>query len=558
MVSFSCENCGDVLTKKKLDGHRNQCHGAIFTCLDCQTTFQGASYKAHTSCISEDQKYQGKLYKEKKSKPQQHQKKDSVQQNTSQALVPRRAYVEDAPDAETGAVAIVDAPPRAPSPPPAAYSLGYHEPAAIEDVNVFDFLEASETPNPPRVEFAPIPESHMIEDSQPPAYEETAPEEAPIPNVMNFQVQDDEDDHHYDHNGFTYGNEPVRPTSERYDSQYDVREAAPTYNDPAYTTPAPKSKHSRTKSRDKDVSDTATKKTDRSDRKRKRQSPPEIDMSLVRVQQQRDLIMADAPPVLHSGLTGGLNRLLARPEFPPSPDYSGDYVENSPLSPMKRAKQGTSKAFLKAQREYEIMQEKQRKAEIKEERERIKEEERKEKERGRERNREPLKIKNGTAKDMSGALVKIRPKKRDDSARESRRNRETVERRRRRHYSSSASPPPDRKAMKAIEYHRSESPETPGNGALIVRRTNNDLAPVKSGAESRAEMFMSFINKGPESERGMSVNKALKRYHRERYDRWDRELGKMDEEKELWKTLRLKRNDRGEIVLFVAPPGSEA
>ena len=90
-------------------------------------------------------------------------------------------------------------------------------------------------------------------------------------------------------------------------------------------------------------------------------------MSRVRAQEERDMIMSDAPPMLHTGLTGGLNRLLARPEFPPSPDYSGDYVEASPLSPMKRARQVPSKAFARAQREWDLQQEKDRKAALKEE-----------------------------------------------------------------------------------------------------------------------------------------------------------------------------------------------
>jgi cell growth-regulating nucleolar protein len=64
---------------------------------------------------------------------------------------------------------------------------------------------------------------------------------------------------------------------------------------------------------------------------------------------------------------------------------------------------------------------------------------------------------------------------------------------------------------------------------------------------------MSFITKGPDSERGMSVNKALKRFHRERQEYNERVPSKTDEEKELWKDLRLRRNDRGEVVLFFAP-----
>lgn len=65
---------------------------------------------------------------------------------------------------------------------------------------------------------------------------------------------------------------------------------------------------------------------------------------------------------------------------------------------------------------------------------------------------------------------------------------------------------------------------------------------------TRAELFLSFVNKGPESEHGCSINKALKRYHRERGER-GLGLGKPEEEKELWKCLRVRRNDRGEVVI---------
>jgi cell growth-regulating nucleolar protein len=117
-----------------------------------------------------------------------------------------------------------------------------------------------------------------------------------------------------------------------------------------------------------------------------------------------------------------------------------------------------------------------------------------------------------------------------------------------RHNSSSVSPAPrDRKAVKAIEYNQStsESPAPENNGQLIVR-PKGEIATYST--DTRAGMFMSFIDKGPDSERGVSINKALKRYHRERNDK-----SKADSEKELWKDLRLKRNDRGEIVLFLAP-----
>ncbi|KAK4047350.1 hypothetical protein OIO90_006209 [Microbotryomycetes sp. JL221] len=48
--------------------------GAAFTCIDCNVTFHSPSeWKTHTSCISEDQKYQKSLYKGPKVKTQQPQ-----------------------------------------------------------------------------------------------------------------------------------------------------------------------------------------------------------------------------------------------------------------------------------------------------------------------------------------------------------------------------------------------------------------------------------------------------------------------------------------------------
>ena len=443
----------------------------------------------------------------------------------------RNAYVEDVPDTSDNAVAIVDAPPRAPTPPPAAHSLGYKEQAALPPVNVFDFLDGSETPAPARTR--PADESRMIEDSAPPAYQPAEPT-ASVTDVMKFQVPNDDD---FADNGFAYGDEPVRPSNERFDSAYNTSGQDPQYS---YTTPAPKSKQSRTKSRDKDV-DTTIKKTER---KRKRNSPAELDMSLVRAQEEKDTMMLEAPPILHSGLTGGLNRLLHSSQFPPTPDHSGDWVANSPLSPMKRAKQGASKALLRAQKEFEAQQSKDRKADLKEERQRSKEER---KERGRERERKERKA--------TTALVKIRPKMKSDRSPKTRSEAEAGDRRRRRETDSSGSPPRPRKNLKAIEYHRSESqssaPEE-SDRQLIVRRNGDVVSTRQTEHEARAELFMSFVNKGPDSERGMSVNKTLKRYHRERHD-YDHHV-KADEEKELWKSLRLKKNERGEIVLFFAAP----
>ncbi|KAH8922252.1 hypothetical protein BT69DRAFT_1220492, partial [Atractiella rhizophila] len=64
-----CDACQDTVKKPKLDQHSYKC-GASFTCIDCSKTFhhQG-EWKSHTSCISEEQKYQKSLYKPKPVSP---------------------------------------------------------------------------------------------------------------------------------------------------------------------------------------------------------------------------------------------------------------------------------------------------------------------------------------------------------------------------------------------------------------------------------------------------------------------------------------------------------
>ncbi|CAI4216453.1 unnamed protein product [Parascedosporium putredinis] len=95
------------------------------------------------------------------------------------------------------------------------------------------------------------------------------------------------------------------------------------------------------------------------------------------------------------------------------------------------------------------------------------------------------------------------------------------------------------KATKLIEYRpssRDSKNEATNDGQMVVFKP-------------RADLFLSYITKGPGSERGCSMNKVLKRYHRDRSQ--DREgLGKLAEEKELWRSLRMRKNERGEIVLF--------
>ncbi|KAJ9634594.1 hypothetical protein H2199_008877 [Coniosporium tulheliwenetii] len=504
MVSFQCEGCGDVFTKKKLDPHRNQCHHASFTCIDCMTNFQGTTYRAHTSCISEAQKYQGALYREKR-------KPNGQLQNAPNTGKGRHAYVEDGVEgAGAGEVALVDAPPHAPSPPPA--------------VNVFDFLvEERETP---RALPAPTPaqEDRQLSQRMPGAFEDDA---------MGFQARargliEEATDywHGPPQNGYSYGNGPLHHTEERYPSANNLHAAAAAVH--PFTTPAPKgtradrdtrarkaASHSHSNSKDASAPATTTTKTS-TDKKRKRHQLEDLDLTNSRPGSEGlDTLMTDIPPpsaaTLHTGLTGGLNRLLGARgiEFPPSPEWSGD-------SPMVGGERGKGE---------------------------------KEKERGRKERKTS----------GSGVTVITTTSKGDGN-----RGRELVRvrrRRRQRSRSRSESRDSDRgsgaRKPKAVEYYarRRESVD-PGAGGeqQLVRHRDAHHDGYGNGyggdAQQRAERFLSFVTKGPESEKGVSINKALKRYHRERHELGDDELSKAEEEKELWKMLRVRRNERGEIVLI--------
>ena len=277
---------------------------------------------------------------------------------------------------------------------------------------------------------------------------------------------------------------------EKYEQDYEENEyihseeVIPTSEPLSYQTPAPKV---RPLDQDGPVYELDARETKSTDKKRKRQVD-ELDLTQARRSSQEldeEMLDADGPPVLHSGLTGGLNRLLSKSKFPPSPAYSGgDANEPLLISPVRRTKQL------------------------------------KEKERGR----------------TSSALVRVRKVKRvsSDESRPRKHHRPHHHSSHHEHQSHHDDHP--KRPLKAIEYP-SHSSEDSAKQQLVVYR-------------SRAELFLSFITKGPESESGCSINKALKRYHRERGEQ-GLGLGKVEEEKELWKSLRVKRNERGEVVLIL-------
>lgn len=414
--------------------------------------FQGNDYRTHTSCISEAQKYQGHLYREKATNKQEKRKSMGGLQDSSHAMIPRKAYVEDDTEGDySHAVAIVDVPPRAPTPPPAAGPLP-------DGVNVFDFLVTEDTPSQARKEL-----------------------KAAHDKILFDAQRSASDVEHYTQHGFTYGHTPVQPAYNRYDSYANLGESqdSMTTYPPSFVTPGPETRH---KSKDRQ-------KPEKSDKKRKRYHVEDLDLSATKRPMSRESMIVDPPTSgprreLHTGLTGGLSKLITDPEFYADRIDAGP----TPISPVKRYRRDPNPTDRDEKRKssYGSL--------------------------------------STTAKTINSQREILGEKHSRSHAR--RDSSSSIEDRRSRR----------RSMLKAIEY--------PDRAGSVQPSTTNQLVTYSS----RAELFLSFVNKGPDSERGCSINKALKRYHRERDVRGeDRE----EDDKELWKSLRVRRNDRGEIVLFI-------
>ena len=365
--------------------------------------------------MTEDQKYQGALYKEKPKKNQNqnttHNQTQPASKDKPAKMLAHQSYVEDARE-DTNSVpwgnyegqtedekSPVEPLPEAPTPPAAAET----------HVNVFDYLVATgQTPN--------ASSTNLPKDA-------TSGTERYSLNAQDYLINDDIEPM------YQYGSGPI-PTD-------------------SFVTPGAKNRKS--------------KDGEKKDKKRKR----------LHVDPPGDQVMTDAPPVLHSGLTGGLKSMM-RPVFPPSPEYSGgDAGDASPASPLKKTKHSKH-------------------------------------------SKSGHGVSNSIFDMITGGSKKSKKSKKDKRAR---RRREREE-----------------KETKMIEYRPSskDGKTDEQEGQIILFKP-------------RAELFLGFVK--PESDRGCSVNKALKRYHRQRKAS-GASSSKGRDEKELWRSLRLRRNDRGEIVLF--------
>jgi cell growth-regulating nucleolar protein len=565
------------------------------------------------SCITEDQKYQGALYKAKPSKADKRKSVSIAEPRKSNALVPRPAYVEDEPD--------FDIPPAAPSPPPAAPSRPV-QPA--QPVNVFDFLVAEDTPNTSKVSLGGSHEQmSMKRGAQSIFSDDQNKKEIERIGPRNGDDQALEDS--FRERGFSYGAGPIQPLQNSNPN--------PSLVSLDFMTPAAKA----TRARLDRPAHSRTNSGNTSDKKRKRGSPEALDLSAIhdkgagRRREKGDTPMidapqssADTPSLAHSGLTGGLNRLLSndtRNPFPPTPDYSDEkeYAremdrksrhstrEEHPASPLKRSrhsKDGHStttrpsdpgSGFSIKGRAGRVMSmiggvstggalsvlnpaglQNKETAIVKVKRRNSSSEDSHGKKLERTKNKA-----NRPAFGSSAVRQEVHEKNGSGSNTSN-----TSRRRRGSNDHRSLSPEVRRRKVKSIAFephrpnHRhahdkddrasdSESDDASHRPATFPRPMGQEksselvLFGEEARLKARAEAFLSYVTKGPDSERGYSFNKALKRWHRDGAGvsedgsvrgsgkgGYGDGLRKEEEQKELWRGLRLRKNERGEVVVF--------
>ncbi|KAJ5250743.1 hypothetical protein N7489_001153 [Penicillium chrysogenum] len=535
MVSFSCEACGDVLTKKKLDPHRGQCRGASFTCIDCMVHFYGTEYRAHTSCMSEAQKYQGALYKEK---PQKGKKGQNNKQNANQTPNGRhqQPHVEDGSDGE----ALKNAPPPpAPTPPPAGEVRAPPAPANNDKpVNVFDYLVAEETPNTSKVSVAE-PKPEMTMDPNARSIFEPSKTLTRIDTNPNTDDEGKNYDIAYEENGYSYGAGDIPHSS-------SPRNASTT----EFVTPAPKKKKDRR--REEKAPGTVSEKKRKRGQAEVLRTPGEAVDTPMMDAPSSIINNAGTPMLNHSGLTGGLNRMMrsASPDGDDSPETSRRAYQDT-SSPIKRSRRNGKEANGNGDQGLGISM----------------------------KNRAGRLVSSmfggsavSSTEPGSKALVHARrgSSSSGDGQLEVRKNKKSHRSRaddyddsRKSKRKSSNPTDGDRpsRRLKQIDERRGSVESSHGHQVTVYKQSR---PPARTGEDLQRELayhFLSLVSK--DSERGCSINKALKRFHRDLSDEYDADRGRdngrsradrerrVDDEKDLFRALRLRRNDRGEIVVFI-------
>jgi cell growth-regulating nucleolar protein len=451
--------------------------------------------------------------------------------------VPRQAYVEDAADFDT--------PPHVPTPPPAV-------PEASNRDSVFDYMvDDGREVGTPHISFAKEKEEMSMKQAAPSIFSNSRPSSR---NGEEYEHSRD-----YEENGYTWGAEPVKPRGllEMNDSSLTLE----------FMTPAAKETKSKLNKKERPASHSRT--NSGSEKKRKRPTDDQIH------ELEGDTLMAETvkadTPVIHSGLTGGISRMMSHDEsYPfrrsPDPEDRRDAIivkERStrrnhkieePMSPLKRTRHTKDEnsnglgisikgravkalsmvggALLPSQGASEMSNTRtRRRASSSDNGQSLTRIQNGEK---RERKKHKVQRHNGT----SSANIRHEPRSRH------------------RHSDDSRSPSQERstsRKLKAIEYRKhdesaSESDSETARASRKAKGANGDM--VVFGAEEKTRRACrSFLANAPglDSEKGYSVHKMLKRWHKHNDVRSS--ASKLEDEQDLWRALRIKRNEKGEFVV---------
>ena len=476
--------------------------------------------------MTEAQKYEGNFYKEKPNKSSKRKSVSIIEPNETNALVSLKPVQED------------EIPPPVPTPPP-----------AVKERNgdsVFDYLVEEEDPNTPQIQYASEREEMHMKSNAPGIFNSR-------PSSRNEYRNKEEqlNTKDYEENGYTYGAEPVNPRPIHANASTITLD---------FMTPAAKVAKAKL---DRHIPDSAGHSRQNSNSEKKRKRGQDADTAMVDAPSTIVRNVIDTPGnVNHSGLTGGLQRMLSekeddwgRPRSQSSPEVDprralvkvkttrSKHHDLEPPSPLKRTRRtkeddaglGISikgragrvmsminDAFTPNGAESALGKSESRtRASSSDTQDKSK----------RERKKHKVTRHNGT----SSANVRIErsSRKRGDSSPDVSERRNTN----------------GKSSQKAIEYH----PHPRRHSSSDSDNERNDKGQmVVFGAEEQVTRkcgdFLSYVAKGPDSAKGYSINKVLKRWHKD--SQITRDVAKREEEKELWKGLRLKRNDRGEVVVF--------
>merc|ERR1711962_300086 len=93
MVFFTCNTCNESLKKNQVEKHyTTKCRRCeVLTSVDCMKDFPGDSYKDHTTCMTEAEKYNGKDYVPKPGANKGQVKQDAWTEQVQAAIAAAKA-----------------------------------------------------------------------------------------------------------------------------------------------------------------------------------------------------------------------------------------------------------------------------------------------------------------------------------------------------------------------------------------------------------------------------------------------------------------------------------